>query len=294
VKEPISPEPMVRHLQDRDFYTYRNMGFVLLHVNPLFPAYPVVFESFEQLQAYHQESFVYSMSMRHSYHVKTYALFLAVVNTVTEPFTSIGDLTTSRDLCVTPSLTERRKLTDWFNSSENGNRLKCPTGQLKVDAAAVSAHGSAVLTTAPVLTEEVLFQFVSTAHSLHVLHSSMNLKDVQSQGDTQQRFFQLSSRIFGAKRKGGVRLYVGIGENEFGAMPSSCVSSALRSPPSPRAQLAAAEARRMDTSRYQLENTKGDVARLLASAAGANVIDLAKKLGVTLFFRHQMRYLIHR
>ena len=287
ISDPGSTGPSVRFIQDRDFFAFRNTRSILLHKPPSCSSHEIAMESFVQVRAYHQDSFNYSLCIRNTYNVKTYATFVGIVNDVHEPFTTTGSILDYRPFAINKAFTrdEMPLRNLWASHELNLYKTGLPS-TLRFDCIACDKSNvhAAIVTSCPgPLTEHVLKDMLTQCHFAYFYFTHANDTGFNAQW----------YRVFNTRTK-HVQLYVGVGANEFGEPGTSC--TALPPPLAAADPLAlmARAASVCDASRLARTAQSDEFVKRAAQLVSRDVRQLAQQLGIRLLVRHNMRYFMLR
>ncbi|RNF23973.1 uncharacterized protein Tco025E_02677 [Trypanosoma conorhini] len=273
IVDPVisAPSPVVKHVEDRTLCAYRNMGFALTHFHPALlgaDCHPIVVENMNQLRLYHRRDYTYHLLLRRTYNVKTFQTALGIMADPIEPFTSPDQLVDSRQFAYRHTGADQDIIKSFCRQLDSPF---APAAHLRFDALAVGPYASAFITSCDTLTEEFLLNFLRTAHYTHFLY----------QRTTNPRYLEAWGRFYGSPKAHPARpvfLYVGVGPQEFPEDPMG--ESTQRS-----LQSLVAHA----TTRIEAPPADPSPALMPASAR-----QIAKKYGVRLLQRWQMRYFMVR
>lgn len=187
IGRPGSDGPQLINYQDRTFYEHRNKGFVLVHHAAEFPAHPACIESYPDLVQYHRPENVYSLQLRNTRHVSTYATALGVIADHGEPFQSINDLQLTKGVQVSvegPEAILRKEF--------EATHVRVPQ-PLTFDGVLQGAIASAFVVSTPTLSDEYLKTFHASSHYVYFVLQRTRDSRIRSQWT---KFFSQPVHLF--------------------------------------------------------------------------------------------------
>ncbi|KEG14679.1 hypothetical protein DQ04_00351160 [Trypanosoma grayi] len=273
IVDPVTaaPSPLVKHIEDRTLYAYRNMGFALTHYHPALSGvscHPLVIENMNQLRVYHRKEYMYHVLLRRTYNVKTFQTTLGIMADPQEPFNELDQLIDARQFEYRHTGADQDIIKDYCRHI---GVPFAPATHMRFDALAVSPHASAFIASCDKLTEEFVLNFVRTAHYTYYLHHRT----------ANPRYLEAWGRIYGPPKMNSARpvlLYIGVGPQEFPEDPMD-------------------EKTRRSLSSLVTQATcrvEGPPAELLQECMPATAVQIARRHGVRVLQRWKMRYFMVR
>ncbi len=286
IAEPGSSAVSSRFIQDRDFFAFRNTRQILHHRPAGSPLHDLVMESYVQLRSYHLEHHRYNISLRQTYNVKTFATFVGIVNDLDEPFVSVSNMLDYRPFALAKVPSDQASLRGQWQGSEL-NLFKSGTPQhLRFDCIAHNPENSsaAIVTSTPgQLTVQFLKDLLTQCHYAYFYFNTGKDDAFNAQW---YRIFNTRSRQ--------VRLYVGVGGNEFGEAGSSC--SVVPPPLVETHPLVTMARQAAAATTAQLSSVAKSVefARQAQMLVPADARAFAARYGIRILVRYNMRYFMLR
>lgn len=215
--EPGAPHARPRFIQDRDFFTFRNTRQLLLHTPAACPTHGIPIESYPMLRGYHVADHLYTLQFRNTYNVKTYATFLGIVNDPAEPFVSASNMLDYRTyslhaLPAAASASAARAAWDAVAVKAGVAKPPTPT-KLLFDCVAhnPAADAAAVVTSTPTaLTVPFMQELLHQCHFAYFYCRTGH----------DEAFCKRWAPLFSTRDR-AVRLYIGVGGNEYGEVAAT-------------------------------------------------------------------------